>query len=80
MVNIGVQLLLLVLAGKQAIVTPAAAGGELQYNTTCAVLGCHFFERDAPCACNDECTRYKDCCKDYEAVCGGGGGGGGGPA
>ena len=37
--------------------------------TSCAKVGCHFFDKKCPCACNDRCEHFKDCCKDYTSTC-----------
>ena len=34
-------------------------------NNTCQSLGCHFYRRGAPCACDKECEAHDDCCVDY---------------
>ena len=48
-------------------------------NTTCASLGCSFYDRSCPCACNHACESHHDCCRDYSEVCIPSGGPAGGP-
>eukprot|EP00057_Strongylocentrotus_purpuratus_P035399 XP_798998.3 PREDICTED: poly(U)-specific endoribonuclease [Strongylocentrotus purpuratus] len=37
------------------------------------------YRRDSPCQCNRACTRFDDCCHDYQTLCDGGGRPGGAP-
>ena len=40
--------------------------------TSCAALGCHFYNASCPCQCSN-CVKYHDCCDDWRTACGGGG-------
>lgn len=46
--------------------TPSPPAGD-----TCAALGCGTYSKSSPCACNHACKKHGDCCRDYDAVCGG---------
>lgn len=36
---------------------------------SCAVYGC-VYDRSHTCQCNSDCSKYNDCCSDYQKVCG----------
>jgi len=57
------MILLLILTVFIRIV--AAAG-------SCAEYGCGTFKKSNLCQCNSACEKHKDCCSDYESLCGGG--------
>ena len=52
------------LALKHAPPTPPTC------QSSCAVAGCHWFEKGCPCSCNWACSKYDDCCADFNATCG----------
>jgi len=39
---------------------------------SCAEYGCGTFNPSNPCQCNSYCKKHKDCCSDYDSLCGGG--------
>jgi hypothetical protein len=65
-------LLALTLAASFTIVAAQSCG------TSCAVLGCDFYEKGCPCQCS-KCVKHNDCCSDWDAACDGGHGSAAGP-
>jgi hypothetical protein len=59
--------------------------GSISCGTSCTKLGCNFYDKGCPCACNWACESHADCCADYNKTCPGpsppstGGGPHGGP-
>jgi len=43
--------------------------GALRLPDTCADYGCVGYEPSHSCQCNDLCSRFGNCCSDYEAKC-----------
>lgn len=64
--------LALTLAASFTIVAAQSCG------TSCAVLGCDFYEKGCPCQCS-KCVKHNDCCSDWDAACDGGHGSAAGP-
>jgi hypothetical protein len=53
------------------VVLLAVAGSAAAVNMTCAELGCGTRNASQPCACNSACSRYRDCCADFNTTCAG---------
>jgi len=50
---------------------PGPSPGPSPSSGSCKEYGCGKYVRSHSCQCNSYCKHHRDCCSDYEAVCGG---------
>jgi predicted MPP superfamily phosphohydrolase len=52
-------------------VPPPSPPGPSPSGASCKSYGCGRYEKKHTCQCSKSCKTYKDCCDDYDKVCGG---------